>query len=104
MAGTLGRGVYATRAWRSLSAACKAAAGGLCADCGSFGFECHHKIPLYLGGPELPGLAGVAVAVPVVSFSAAPVAVAHVMGRTARSLAVRLKGGARRCQPRGARL
>ena len=59
MAGKLGRGVYATSAWRSLRAACKAAAGGLCADCGRFGFSCHHKIPLYLGGPELPGLDGV---------------------------------------------
>ena len=60
MAGKLGRGgVYATSAWRSLRAACKAAAGGLCADCGRFGFSCHHKIPLYLGGPALPGLDGV---------------------------------------------
>ena len=59
MAGRLGRGVYATSAWRSLRAACKAAAGGLCADCGGFGFSCHHRIPLYLGGPALPGLDGV---------------------------------------------
>ena len=59
MAGKLGRGIYATRAWRLLRAACKAAAGGRCQECGAAGFECHHKIPLYLGGPELPGLAGV---------------------------------------------
>ena len=59
MAGRLGRGVYATSAWRSLRAACKAAARGRCADCGGFGFECHHVVPLYLGGPELPGLSGV---------------------------------------------
>ena len=61
MAGKRGREVSTrTRAWRSLRAACKAAAGGLlCKTCGGFGFECHHKIPLYRGGPELPDLSGV---------------------------------------------
>ena len=59
MAGKRGREVYRTRAWRSLRAACKAAAGGRCQACGGFGFECHHKIPLYRGGPELPDLSGV---------------------------------------------
>ena len=64
--------------------ACKAAAGGLlCKSAARLAFECHHKIPLYRGGPELPGLSRRRVAVPVVSFSAAPVAVAHVVGRTA---------------------
>ena len=59
MAGKLGAGIYRTREWQVLRAACKRAAGGLCADCGGFGFECHHKIPLYLGGPALPDLSGV---------------------------------------------
>ena len=59
MAGKLGAAIYRSREWQRLRAACKAAAGGLCADCGGFGFSCHHKIPLYRGGPALPGLDGV---------------------------------------------
>ena len=59
MAGKLGAAIYRSREWKALRAACKAAARGLCADCGGFGFECHHKIPLYLGGPPMPPLAGV---------------------------------------------
>ena len=59
MAGKLGKAVYRSREWQGLRQACKAAARGLCADCGGFGFEAHHKIPLYLGGPELPDLSGV---------------------------------------------
>ena len=59
MAGKLGAAIYRTREWKALRAACKAAARGLCADCGGFGFECHHKIPLYLGGPPMPRLDGV---------------------------------------------
>ena len=59
MAGKLGAAIYRSREWQGLRAACKAAAGGLCADCGGFGFSCHHKIPLYRGGPALPGLDGV---------------------------------------------
>ena len=59
MAGRIGAAIYRSRGWKALRAACKAAAGGLCADCGGYGFECHHKIPLYLGGPELPDLSGV---------------------------------------------
>ena len=59
MAGKLGAAIYRTPAWQGLRAACKAAAGGLCADCGEFGFECHHKIPLDRGGPPMPPLAGV---------------------------------------------
>ena len=59
MAGKLGAAIYRSREWKQLRAACKAAAGGLCSDCGRFGFSCHHKIPLYRGGPALPGLDGV---------------------------------------------
>ena len=59
MAGQRGRRVYATRAWGSLRAACWAAAGGLCADCGGFGFEAHHVVQISRGGPELPDLSGV---------------------------------------------
>ena len=52
-----------------LRAACKAAAGGLCLDCGGFGFSRHHHVvPLYRGGPELPGLDGVVWLCRVVSF------------------------------------
>ena len=59
MAGTIGAAIYRSREWQALRAACKVAAAGLCADCGGFGFECHHKITLYLGGPPMPGPDGV---------------------------------------------
>ena len=58
MAGKVGAAVYRSQAWKQLRAACKAAAHGLCADCGGYGFECHHVVPLHLGGPALPDLAG----------------------------------------------
>ena len=59
MAGKLGAAIYRSREWQALRAACKAAARGLCEDCHGAGFECHHRIPLYLGGPLLPDLSGV---------------------------------------------
>ena len=34
MAGKVGAAVYRSQAWKQLRAACKAAAGGICADCG----------------------------------------------------------------------
>ena len=51
------RGVYRRRApGRSLRVGVQGRPlGGLCADCGGFGFECHHVVPIYLGGPALPG-------------------------------------------------
>ena len=59
MAGQLGKAIYRTSAWQGLRAACKAAAGGLCAECRGYGFECHHLVPIHLGGPALPELSGV---------------------------------------------
>ena len=59
MAGKRGAAIYRSREWQALRIACRSAAGGLCADCGGFGFEAHHVVPLYRGGPALPGLDGV---------------------------------------------
>ena len=59
MAGQLGKAIYRTSAWQTLRAKAKAAAGGLCADCGGYGFECHHLVPIHMGGPPIPGLDGV---------------------------------------------
>ena len=92
VAGKIGAAIYRSREWQGLRAACKAAAGGLCADCGGFGFECPPRRAALPGrsADSHPGRRRVAV--PVVSFSTTPIAAAHRVGRTTLSLARRWNG------------
>ena len=61
MAGTRGKAIYGTAAWKRLRLAALQAANWRCARCRRYGNEAHHKIPLSRGGPELPDLSGLEI-------------------------------------------
>ena len=61
MAGTRGKAIYGTAAWKHLRLAALQAANWRCARCRRYGNEAHHEIPLSRGGPELPGLSGLEI-------------------------------------------
>ena len=61
MAGTRGKAIYGTAAWKRLRLAALQAANWRCSRCRRYGNECHHKTPLHLGGPELPDLSGLEI-------------------------------------------
>ena len=61
MAGTRGKAIYGTAAWKRLRLAALQAANWRYARCGRYGSECHHLVPLYLGGPSLPPLSGLEI-------------------------------------------
>ena len=54
--------VYRTAAeWKRLRLAALQAANWRCSRCRRYGNEAHHKVPLHLGGPELPDLSGLEI-------------------------------------------
>ena len=61
MAGRIGARVYRSSEWKRLRLAALQAANWRCARCRRYGNEAHHKVPLHLGGPELPDLSGLEV-------------------------------------------
>ena len=69
MAGTRGKAIYGTAAWKRLRRAALQAANWRCARCHRYGTEAHHLVPLASGGPALPPLAGLEILCRVVPFS-----------------------------------
>ena len=61
MAGTRGKAIYGTAAWKRLRRAALQAANWRCARCHRYGTEAHHLVPLASGGPALPPLAGIEI-------------------------------------------
>ena len=61
MAGRIGARVYRSSEWKRLRIAALQAANWRCSRCRRYGNEAHHKVPLHLGGPELPDLSGLEI-------------------------------------------
>ena len=61
MAGRIGARVYRSSEWKRLRLAALQAANWRCSRCRRYGNECHHKVPLHLGGAEFPDLGGVEI-------------------------------------------
>ena len=61
MAGRIGARVYRSAEWKRLRLAALQAANWRCSRCQRYGNQAHHKVPLHLGGPELPDLSGLEV-------------------------------------------
>ena len=61
MAGTRGKAIYGTAAWKRLRLAALQAANWRCARCRRYGNEAHHLVPLASGGSALPEVSGVEI-------------------------------------------